>query len=258
MATDPTTDSQGLTMRDRTHHRRTWAAGVALALGVAGPLALPSSAAAAGKPPKTVYAVDYAPSSTLYKLKPRSKKVKVIGNTGRELTDVAFRGKKLYAVGFSTLYRLDPRTGAGTIVGPLGLSDANALTVRKSTKVLYGAGDNGSFFKVNHKTGAAKLIGSLGSGWGSSGDLAFIGKKLYASVHPLGSTASSLAKVNLRTGKAKIIGSIGFANVYGLVSRKNRLYGATFDGRWLTISTTTGKGKARWNNGVFVGGLTVR
>lgn len=242
---------------DRTTHRRTWAAGIALALGVAAPLALPGAAHAAKKPPKTVYAVSFSTDSTLYKLKPRSEKVRTIGSTGVRLTDVAFRGTKLYAVGFTSLYRLDPSTGASTFVGGLGVSDANALTVRPRTNVLYGAGDTGTFFKVDHKTGDTKTIGSLGGGYGTSGDLAFIGKKLYAAVHPSGSTESFLAKVSLKTGKAKIVGSTGFNDVFGLVAKKGVLYGATFGGQWLTISTETGKGKSRWSTGVTIGGMTL-
>ncbi len=54
-------------------------------------------------PPKTVYAVTFAANSVLYSLSPRSHKATRKGRTGVELTDIAFRGKTLYAISFTDL-----------------------------------------------------------------------------------------------------------------------------------------------------------
>lgn len=91
---------------------------------------------------------------------------------------MAFRGKILYAISFTSLYRLSLRTGA------------------------------------SHST----AVGMFGHGLGSSGDLAFANGHLHATVTRPGSNLSYLAAVNIRTGAARIIGTTGHHQVFGLVT----------------------------------------
>ena len=230
----------------------------ALVLAAAGALALAPAAASAAvtraKPPKTVYAITFSPSSALYRMKPRSHTATLKGHAGVELTDITFRGKTLYAISFTTLYRLNARTGASHEVGSLGLSSANALVTRPRTKTLYGADESGDFFRINARTGHVTIVGVFGHGLGSSGDLAFARGHLYATVFRPGSARSLLARVNVHTGAARIIGTTRHDSVYGLVAAKGALYGATFNGRFLAISRSTGRGKVIWRDGLAVGG----
>jgi hypothetical protein len=231
----------------------------ALVLAATITLALGSSSAASAatntaKPPKTIYAITFSSNSALYRLSPRSHKAAFKGNTGVELTDVAFRGKTLYAISFTTLYRLSTTTGKVHDIGVLGVSDANALIAQPRTNVLYGADQGGNFFKVNPRTGHITMIGMFGNGLGSSGDLVFAHGHLYASLFDSGSPNSLLATVNVRTGAAKVVGDTGFENVYGLVANQGALYGATFNGDFLSISPRTGHGKLIWQDGLAVGG----
>jgi len=234
----------------------------ALALAAAITLALGPSAASAvtnlTKPPKTVYAITFSSNSALYRMNPRSHTAAFKGRTGVELTDVAFRGKTLYAISFTNLYRLSTTTGASHDIGLLGVSDANALIAQPRTNILYGAEQNGGFFKVNPRTGHVTIIGMFGNGLGSSGDLVFAHGHLYASVFSSTSPTSLLATVNVRTGAAKVVGDTGFANVYGLVAGKGALYGATFNGDFLRISLRTGRGRLIWKDRLAVGGTAER
>lgn len=260
-------------MTDKNRHGRrlTGRIACALALAAAGALALAPTGAnattdtatadtatagtAAPAPPKTVYAITFAGDSALYSLSPRSRTGARKGYTGAELTDITFRGKTLYAISFTDLYWLNAATGASHHIGSLGFGTANALVTQPKTNTLYGADENGDFFKINQKTGHATEVGTFGGGLGSAGDLTFYDGRLYAMVSENGSAASFLATVNVRTGAAKVVGNTGYANVWGLVTGSGALYGATDGGLFLVISPSTGRAKATWKEGLAVGGM---
>jgi hypothetical protein len=208
-------------------------------------------------PPKTVYAVTFAANSTLYSLSPGSHKASRKGHAGVELTDIAFRGKTLYAISFTDLYWLNTATGASHHIGSLGggITSANALATQPKTNILYGADQFGDVFKINQKTGRVTIIGSFGGKLGSAGDLTFAGGHLYALVFKASTGDTYLATVNLHTGAAKIVGNTGFKNVWGLVTGTGALYGATQGGLFLVISPVTGHAKAIWKEKLAIGGL---
>ena len=222
------------------------------------PNAAKPDAAARAKQPRGIYAITFAPDSALYRLNPGSHRARLVGRTGVRLTDLAFRGRTLYAISFTDLYRLSARTGARREIGKLGVSGANALATRPATNSLYGADRNGILFRVNPCTGRATIIGRFGRHLLSAGDLAFADGHLYATVEHRGSTRSLLASVNARTGAAKVVGSTGYRNVYGLVTRYGALYGATFSGKFLAICRRTGRARAIWDDGLPIGGLAAR
>jgi hypothetical protein len=230
-----------------------------LALAAAGALTLGGPAAGAtgtgaGRPTGS-YAITFARNSALYRLNPGRHTATLAGFAGVTLTDVAFRGRTLYAISFTTLYRLSTRTGAAHQIGPLGLSSANALATQPQTNTLYGADRQGDLFRVNARTGRSAIIGRFGRGLGSAGDLTFAHGRLYATVDRPGSTWSLLATVNIRTGAAKVIGPTGYQDVYGLLTSKGAIYGATFGGKFLAISPRTGRGRVIWADGLAIGGL---
>jgi hypothetical protein len=229
-----------------------------LLVGASAASAAPTSAAAHAKQPRGIYAITFAPHSALYRLSPGSHRARLVGRTGVRLTDLAFRGRTLYAISFTDLYRLNARTGARHTIGKLGVSGANALATRPATDTLYGADRNGILFRVNPRTGRAAIVGRFGGHLLSAGDLTFADGHLYATVEHRGSTRSLLASVNARTGAATVIGSTGYRNVYGLVTRNGALYGATFSGKFLAICRRTGRARAIWDDGLPIGGLAAR
>jgi hypothetical protein len=158
-----------------------------------------------------------------------------VGNAGVVLTDIAFAPNgNLYGISFSELYTVNTSTGNATAVGSLGVSDANAL-VFSSTGVLYTATLSGSFYTVNTSTGAASDVGSLGGGYGSGGDLAFVGGKLY-----LATSSSDLVTVNPSTGAASLVGSFGVPNVFGLATPDNSTLYAAAGQNLYTVNLSDG------------------
>lgn len=206
--------------------------------------------------PRTIIGVSNEANSVVYRIHPRSGRSTALGTAGIQLTDVAFRGSTLYGISFTALYTLDPKTGAAHVVGAMGPTTANALTVRPSNRTLLGADQFGDLFTIDRTTGAATLIGGFGHQLGSSGDLAFIGKHLFATVNKLGRTATLLARVNVRTGQATVIGKTGFHNVYGLIASKRRLYGGTVSGQMVSISKKTGHARLLSKTHLPIAGLT--
>jgi hypothetical protein len=252
-----------MTVRRDGGHRIGALCGLAVVIAIS--LTAPASASHARpvkkhhppKAPKEVFAVSLAPNSGLYKFEPRKKKAKVIGSTGTELTDIAFRGKKLFGVSFTALYTIDRSTGAASVVGSLGTSSTNALVTDPKNNQLYGADQQGDFFSIDPSTGQITLIGDFGNGLGSAGDLAFVHHKLYATVYQQQpqSLKSSLAKIDIKSGAATEIGDTGTKNVWGLVDDGDNLYGATKNGRFVSIATKNGKAKTIWKDGIVVSGL---
>jgi hypothetical protein len=69
----------------------------------------------------------------------------------------------------SSLYRIDPLTGAGTLVGPMGMDECSALAIDPVTGVLYAAGRDPitsdiSLYTVDVSTGIATIVGPTGAG----------------------------------------------------------------------------------------------
>jgi hypothetical protein len=114
------------------------------------------------------------------------------------------------------LLTIDPATGIGTIVGPMGIGPVPALALDPSTGTMYAATGSGSadLYRIDPGTGAATLIGPTGLSDGESlaavGDMAFRADGiLYAAVNVVGNGGTgsdNLATINKTTGKATLIG----------------------------------------------------
>jgi len=97
------------------------------------------------------------------------------------------------------------------MVGNLGATDVRGPDRQPKSRLLFAAGTDGELYTVNRHTGAATRIGLFGHPRASMGDLAFIGKHLYATVFRPPNTKTLLARVNIHTGKATVIGRTGFS-----------------------------------------------
>jgi MYXO-CTERM domain-containing protein len=154
--------------------------------------------------------------------------------------------------GDGTLGTVDVATGTATVIGEMGLTmtdiafdplgnlwGLNSL-VFGADGTLYAA--NSGLYTINTTTGAATLVGS-GGGYGSSGDLAFIGDSLYLS----SVSGDNLYELDVLTGIGTFIGNIGFGAVYGLATDNNiDLYGVAGQ-NILSIDTVTGAGSVLSN-----------
>jgi hypothetical protein len=212
-----------------------------------------------GVVPNTLYMVDILKPSSIYRLSATDGSATSIGSTRvNEVTDIAFLGKTLYGITMKQFLKIDPSTGAATVIGKTGASDLNALAVQPGSHKIYAAGYQypGYVVIINPKNGRCASIGKLGTGLASAGDLVFKGSILYASLNKTGSAHSWLARVNPATGEATLIGSIGYRDVWGLAVRSGALYGVTKDGEFLKINTTTGKAVHLGSNRRKQAGLT--
>jgi hypothetical protein len=80
-----------------------------------------------------LYVVDSV--SQLYTLDPATASHRLVGPVGlSQVTDIAFHGPTLYGVGFNQFLRLDPRSGAGVAIGPIGFT-TNGLAVASDSTV---------------------------------------------------------------------------------------------------------------------------
>jgi hypothetical protein len=156
-----------------------------------------------------------------------------------DVTDIAFHGPTLYGVTFSDFLRLNPDTGAGTIVGPTGFTDINGLDVASDGQI-YAGTLGGQLITINPVTGAGTVVGNFGSGLTSTGDLAFDSNDVLFGALTSGS-GGILARIDRTSGVATTIGPIGVNNVYGLEFCCCRLLGVTGGGELLDINTATGK-----------------
>ena len=139
----------------------------------------------------------------------------VIGNSGVELTDLAYTSSgALWGIDYDQLFSINPATGAASLVGSLGVDGMNAL-VGNGASLLAASIDSTSLYSVNTSTGTATaLSGNLG--FPSMGDLAYHGGVLYAAV--MNGAFSDLVRVNLT-------GSSFTATNLGHVTSDNQLFG---------------------------------
>ncbi|HEY6990482.1 MAG TPA: hypothetical protein VH369_18955, partial [Bryobacteraceae bacterium] len=112
------------------------------------------------------------------------------------------------------LLRLNPTTGAATLVGSIGFA-APALAIDPATGIVYvgrGAGFP-ALYSVNPDNGTAILVGDTGLGFAAIGSLEFSSSgALYAAVNLAGDGGTGsdhLALIDKSTGVATVIGSFG-------------------------------------------------
>lgn len=168
--------------------------------------------------------------------------VNVIGNMGVTMTDIAFDPSgNLFGITFGSLYSINSTTAASSLIGALG-TGANSL-VFDSAGNLFTA--NTSLYSVNVFTGAATPIGNGGDPYSSSGDLAFVGGRLFLS----STSGNTLVELDPTTGVGTAIGPIGFSSVFGLATPDNVNLFGTAGTQVLSINTATGAGTSLVNYG---------
>jgi len=128
-------------------------------------------------------------SGTLYEVNPVNGSLATVGTAPFSYSGLGSTAKGLY--GFDqnmNLYSVNPNTGATTLIGPTGLTTADA-------------------------SGFAVCDG-LGT--------------LYITPTPIGSFNTPLYSVNVKTGKAVLIGSTGVYGIGALIVQDGKLYAGVF------------------------------
>ncbi|MBP7001463.1 hypothetical protein [Amaricoccus sp.] len=136
----------------------------------------------------------------------------------RNFTDLAYDPQgKLYGLDFSELSVIEGSTTRE--IGAHGMAgSANGLAFGRDGK-LYGSSD--ALYTLDLGTGKSARVGP--GNFTSSGDLAFVGRKLYlSSTTPI---ADTLVRVDAATGAGRAVGGFGRSGVFGLFARNGALFG---------------------------------
>lgn len=121
--------------------------------------------------------------------------------------------KVVIPIGESTLYSIDPDTGAATPIGPTGFAFCTGLDFHPITNVLYAvcfdAGDNQVLITLNPLTGEGTEVAVL-SVEGLLQDISFSGDgTLFA--YFISKPGNFLATINIHTGAVNFVGDSGLS-----------------------------------------------
>ena len=117
-------------------------------------------------------------------------------------------------------------------ISPLSLNSLGA----GPDHMLYAAGTQ--VYRIDPNTGASTLLGDLPLGHSSSGDLAFLGNRMFVSTDsPCG---GALVEFDPATGQSSVLGGDGLGCVYGLATVGGTLYVVNCDGTIGTFNPDTG------------------
>jgi hypothetical protein len=180
-------------------------------------------------------------------------------NGAEEMTDLAInQAGDMIGISFGSVYRVDSQTARLTRLsnaltgGFNGLSFVPAALIGQTgADVLIGSrNSDGKLFRVDPNTGATSQVGTMGGNVTSSGDMvAVTGLGVYLT-GDTGGTMDVLEKLSSPTLTASAIGTdIGFSNLWGLGFWKNKLFGFSSNGDFVTIDRTTGRGQLVMNVG---------
>ncbi len=141
-----------------------------------------------------------------------------VGPGGGEYLAQGSAPNTIYALdGSFNLYSVNPVTGAGTLIGPTGLSQTGAYQLSTGSAVLY-FGNGNELYSLNTLTGAATDIGPTGlSGFGIDG-LVFEHGVLYGGYSPSTTLPDSIYTIDTTSGAATFLStqSAAIGLVYGL------------------------------------------
>ena len=179
--------------------------------------------------------------TSIYNIALPSGMVSLITRTDTPLTDIALAedGTFYGSTAGRGLRRLDPRTGATTLVAPVA-GRFYGLEADPASSALFGASDD-RIMRFDLVTGALTQVGLLPAGEIVSGDLAFIGGRLLiTATRDFRVADDDLFWVDLASsGTPHLIGSTGHPCIFGMAVYRDTLYGLTCDGLVLQIDPTT-------------------
>lgn len=196
-------------------------------------------------PAAAVYA--HSPS-TLFKLDPDTKAVTVIGNFDgcSGVVDIALDAKSNLYASAGGIYKVDTKTAKCTPVGGGGFAGnslsfvpAGTLDPVKEILVTYSGGQ---YMRVDIDKGTTTNLGSLPSGFNSSGDIVSVkGGGTYVTVNGNG-CGDCLLEVDPKTGTMKKNwGPVGASAVYGIAYWAGSVYAFSDSGQIFELTFGTDK-----------------
>jgi hypothetical protein len=215
-------------------------------------------------PPDPVQTFVYAHTrNQLYRVDPDTLAITLVGNfsfpTGNEdITDIAInKANELIGISFSAVYRIDPTNATGTRLSTglsgmfNGLSFVPAAQIGQTGDDILVATrlDDGVVHRIDPMTGAATPIGNM-NGFTSSGDCVSVDQLGTLQTADNGFGADRLVRLAPNTFAATPIGNdIGFSEIWGIAYWKDKVFGFTSGGQFITIDPNTGVGTLVQGNG---------
>lgn len=202
-------------------------------------------------------------SSALYRVDPDTLAITKVHDFvwpggSDQMTDIAIdKAGVMLGVSYTAVYRVDATTAQTTrlssgLTGMFnGLSFVPAAMLGQTgDDVLVGTRNaDGMVFRINPMTGATTAIGDM-AGFSSSGDLVAVTGFGTVQTADNGSSADRLIRLAPQTFAGSAIGStIGYADIWGVAFWKNKIFGFTQAGEFVTIDPTTGVGTLVQANG---------
>ncbi len=201
-------------------------------------------------------------ASALFAIDPRRLTVQRIAafgwpNDGRDhrMTDIAVNAQdQLWGITFNAIYRIETATARCTFVAPFAGTNFNGLSFLPGTEldggqVLVATNRSGGVHRVDTNTGAITLLGNYGNSLGSSGDIVSVeGAGTFATAIR-GFNEEVLVRVDPANGRATVIGTTGQGSTWGLAYWRQRLFGFTEGGNFVTLDIHTGASTLIINNG---------
>ncbi|MFW5652993.1 MAG: hypothetical protein ACOC0P_03020, partial [Planctomycetota bacterium] len=164
--------------------------------------------------------------------------VAIVGTLGAGAMDL--HAEEIIAVGSGNTYSIDPATGSGSLIGPLGtFSGLNAMAKDSSGTLWAMSSDD--LVIVDPDTGQAFFVVEVKNRVNSVRGMAWHRGELYL-IQDGGSTSDpdELWIVDVATGDSTLIGEMNFRNLQGAASDGETFYAwSIFDGL-VTVDTSTG------------------
>ena len=110
----------------------------------------------------------------------------------------------------ASLYTINPNTGVGTLIGPIGFDRVGSLAFNPQNGTLYGVGNDpttgaAELITINTTTGAGTLVGSLALGSSPVQDISF----RHSDAGLFAYRSGNIYTINTTTGKATLVGITG-------------------------------------------------
>lgn len=211
--------------------------GISLSVGVGG-------SNAGGGAPEITEVFGHA-SDTLYRLDPLTKEVTVVGvfSGCTNVIDIAIdKNNQIIGTTSNGLYRIDKNTASCSMIQsgnfPNSLSYVPEGTLDPAIEALVGY-EGEDYVRIDPNTGTVLLVGSLGNGLQSSGDIVSVeGGGTYLTVS--GNNCSDcIVEVNPANGSlVQNFGSLGYPAVYGIAFWGGSAYGFSNGGDLFEIVFT--------------------
>lgn len=202
-------------------------------------------------------------SSELYRVDPDTLAITRVGpfawsNGSDQMTDIAIdKAGQMIGISYTAVYRVNTTTAAATrlstgLTGMFnGLSFVPAAMLGQTgDDVLVGTrNSDGMVFRIDPMTGTSTAIGNMG-GYSSSGDLVAVTNFGTVQTADNGIFEDRLVRLAPQTFAATPVGTdIGFSEIWGIAFWKNKIFGFTNGGQFVTIDPTTGAGTLVQGNG---------